>query len=293
MGEVRDGAAGGGTDRPPSPEGVSTLDELAARLRDLRAWAGNPSFTRLVKDVAAVRAARGLPGDERPGRVTVYECFRSGRRRVDVELLVDIVAALGVDRAGQVAWHCAHRVVSSSATPVPRLSLEASAHVVKVLLDALQQDRRCRVANLVGPVGAARSAVLAALPVDALRVDLAVDDAGPALHTALADPRDLVIVDNADSPAALTAVGAALGRHRQARAVVTSRQPLVDCPGTPASLVPEIVVVPAAVRAGETATKTVPRSSGWTRRLGPALVRPRSYRRTLASSPVGSVSWPR
>lgn len=119
MGDVRGGVAEDRPDRPPSPEDVSTLDELVARLRELRVWAGSPSFTRLAKDVATIRAARGVPGGERPGRVTVYECFRAGRRRIDVELLVDIVAVLGVDREGQRAWRRAHRTVSNPVTPTP------------------------------------------------------------------------------------------------------------------------------------------------------------------------------
>lgn len=218
----------GAGDRP-SPEGVTTLDDLAARLRDLRAWAGNPSFTRLVREVAAVRAARGQPVGERPGRVTVYECFRSGRRRIDVELLVDIVAALGVDRAGQQAWRLAHRTVSNPAT---------GTRVVDALLNALRQNGSRRIANLIGPAGAGRSAVLAGLPVDAARIDLAVDD------VLLPDPRGLVIVDNADTPAALAAVGAALARHGHVRAVVASSRPLSGAPDTPAVLLPEIRDVP-------------------------------------------------
>ena len=235
-----------GTDRPdgqPSPDGVSTVDELVARLRDLRAWAGNPSFTRVAKDVAAIRAARGLPGEERPGRVTVYECFRSGRRRIDVELLVDIVAALGVGRAGQHAWRRAHRTVSNPPASRPP--------EVDALLAVLHQGGPRRVANLVGPAGTGRSAVLAALPLAAVRVDLAVD--GDLLDAALDDPRGLVIVDNVDSPAALDAVGTALARRAQARAVVAGGQPLPGWPGTPASLVPDIVVVPARHRALDTA----------------------------------------
>jgi tetratricopeptide (TPR) repeat protein len=246
MGDERGGGAGDGPDQPPSPEGVSTLDELAARLRDVRAWAGNPSFTRLAKEVVTIRSARGLPDDERPGRVTVYECFRSGRRRIDVELLVDIVTALGVDQAGQKAWRRAHRITAlRSARP------SASARTVHAVLGALEGEGRRAIANLVGPAGTGRSAVLAALPVDAVRVDLATDDAS-LLHEVLDDSRGLVVIDNADSPAALAAVSTTLDRNRHVRAVVASCQPLPGWPGTPASLLPEIVVVPAVEPASGT-----------------------------------------
>lgn len=215
------------------------MDELAARLCDLRAWAGSPSFTRLAKGVGAVRAARGAPPEERPGRVTVYECFRPGRRRIDVELLVDIVAALGVDQVGRDAWRRAHRAVSrptaSPAAPAsPSVPPEVSA-----ALDSLRRGGSHRVANLICPAGTGRSAMLASLPVDAVRVDLAADDED-VLLAALDDTPGLVIVDNVDSPAALATVGAALDRHGQVRAIVASTRPLS---GSLASLTPEIAAV--------------------------------------------------
>lgn len=83
----------------------TTLDELAARLRARRIDAGSPSFTEITRRVGEHRAARGVRASERqPGRVTVYDCFRDGRRRVDADLVVDIVAALGADDPEQRRW---------------------------------------------------------------------------------------------------------------------------------------------------------------------------------------------
>ena len=37
---------------PPEPTGLSSLDDLAGRLLELREWAGNPSYTRIARRVA-------------------------------------------------------------------------------------------------------------------------------------------------------------------------------------------------------------------------------------------------
>lgn len=82
-----------------------TLDGLAERLRERRRMAGGPSFSEIARRVAQLRAARGVHASERtPGRVTIYDCFRDGRRRVDVDLVVDIVRALGGDDQDAARW---------------------------------------------------------------------------------------------------------------------------------------------------------------------------------------------
>ncbi|MFT4228867.1 MAG: ATP-binding protein, partial [Microbacterium sp.] len=87
-------------DRAPS-----TLDELATRLGERRARAGSPSFSEIARRVTVLRTARGVRASERsPGRITVYDCFRAGRRRVDAALLLDIVRALGADAAETATW---------------------------------------------------------------------------------------------------------------------------------------------------------------------------------------------
>jgi tetratricopeptide (TPR) repeat protein len=96
---------------------VRSFDELTACLQDLRAWAGSLSYTEISRRIAVAREARGMPPAEcRPGRVTVYSCFKTGRRRIDAELVVDIVRALGVDDAGALLWRQACRVVTGAAT---------------------------------------------------------------------------------------------------------------------------------------------------------------------------------
>ncbi|MFD6030797.1 tetratricopeptide repeat protein, partial [Cellulosimicrobium funkei] len=108
-------------DPPPSPVGAGSVDELAARLRALRAWAGDPSYTEIARRVGALRTARGVPAAEaRPGRVTVYDVFRAGRSRLDVDLLADVAHVLG-DRQ-PAAWRAAYRTATvPAAVPEPAL----------------------------------------------------------------------------------------------------------------------------------------------------------------------------
>lgn len=83
----------------------TTLDELAALLRERRIEAGSPSFSAITQRVAEAREARGVRASDRsPGRVTVYDCFRDGRRRVDVDLVLDIVSGLGGDADERRRW---------------------------------------------------------------------------------------------------------------------------------------------------------------------------------------------
>jgi tetratricopeptide (TPR) repeat protein len=83
----------------------ATLDDLAVGLRARRASAGSPSFSEIARRVSVARSGRGVHASERsPGRITVYDCFRTGRRRVDTALVLDIVRALGADEAEVDRW---------------------------------------------------------------------------------------------------------------------------------------------------------------------------------------------
>lgn len=69
-------------------------DAVAERLAGLRTRAGSPSFGEIAARVGRLRSAR--PEDAgRPGRTTVYDAFRPGRRRPDAGLILDIATVLG------------------------------------------------------------------------------------------------------------------------------------------------------------------------------------------------------
>ncbi len=97
----------------PGPQNAETLDDYALRLRALREWAGSPSYAEIARRIERLRAARRHPaGQRRPSRVTVYDCFRLGRRRLDVELVADIVRALGGTDADVLGWRLRYRSIT-------------------------------------------------------------------------------------------------------------------------------------------------------------------------------------
>ncbi|WP_143556806.1 hypothetical protein [Serinibacter salmoneus] len=78
------------------PSRSAPFDAIAAELRGMRLAAGDPSFGEITARIARLRGERGSSAwGARPGRVTVYDAFRDGRRRVDPELVADITLALG------------------------------------------------------------------------------------------------------------------------------------------------------------------------------------------------------
>lgn len=83
---------------------MTTLDEVARQLVEWRVAAGSPSYSELARAVAARRAGTGDPRQRAPGRVTVYDCFREGRSRIDVALAVDLAAVLGVGGEELARW---------------------------------------------------------------------------------------------------------------------------------------------------------------------------------------------
>ncbi|MBB4928127.1 tetratricopeptide repeat protein [Kitasatospora kifunensis] len=83
----------------PDPDRAGDLAEFIGLLGELRAWAGMPSYRALAK-----RAGPFM----RPARVvspfTVVDAFKTERRRLDLDLVVAIVQALGVDNTGTARW---------------------------------------------------------------------------------------------------------------------------------------------------------------------------------------------
>jgi len=91
----------------PDPGRASTLDDFAETLRDLKTWAGSPSYETITARVNARRTAT-----ERVGKTTVVDCFRSGRRRLDAQLVAAVVEALHPEPGYVDHWRQALRVVS-------------------------------------------------------------------------------------------------------------------------------------------------------------------------------------
>ncbi|WP_018347798.1 hypothetical protein [Longispora albida] len=143
--------------------------ELSAGLNKLREAAGGPSFTELVRRITRARAARGLPRSEcEPGRTTVYDCFRPGRRRLDGELVADIIRALGGTDAEAAYWrefcHRSQVPAPRSGTPFPSVEPGSCpvSRVVAQLATAVMSLRKGGLVNLVGPVGSGKSWIIEA-----------------------------------------------------------------------------------------------------------------------------------
>lgn len=112
--------------RETSVPPVGTLSELAQALRRLRTAAGAPSFAELARRVGAIRLGRGSA--DAPGRVTVYDCFRDDRQRIDTELIHDLVLALGATSAEASTWRSTAARLNGATTggPVSATVLQAS-----------------------------------------------------------------------------------------------------------------------------------------------------------------------
>jgi hypothetical protein len=66
-----------------------------------------PGIARTRSSSSGSVTARGtwVPASQQtPGRVAVYDCFKPDRRRFDIDLVVDIARALGVDDEATQEW---------------------------------------------------------------------------------------------------------------------------------------------------------------------------------------------
>lgn len=254
-----------GVDLTAAPVEPTSFDDLTHALRVLRARAGSPSFAQLVMRVEAVRAARGVPASERrPGRVTVYDAFRTGRSRLDVELVADLVRALGGSERAVAGWRAAHAAVSTRpvgtcpAGPAPgfavvpeepELLVGRRPDVARLL--AAWSEGHPAVAVVTGMPGVGKSALLRS----AARAWLAgAPDDGPTggrrtlLASTPADPEEaaelvatldlttpgssLLLVDDVPDAAVVTAMVDALDGTGVPWALgVSSRRTLPDAPG--------------------------------------------------------------
>jgi tetratricopeptide (TPR) repeat protein len=92
------------------PDRVADIEGFVEALSRLRAHAGSPPYRTLARLVGPLLR----PPREVPFR-TVADAFQPGRRRLDLDLVVAIVRALGVDEPGVEAWRRACVRVQSEA----------------------------------------------------------------------------------------------------------------------------------------------------------------------------------
>ncbi|WP_053666909.1 tetratricopeptide repeat protein [Streptomyces sp. MMG1121] len=83
----------------PDPGKAADLAEFIGLLRELRIWAGQPSYRTLAKRVGPLlRPPRAV------SPFTVVDAFKVSRRRLDLDLVVGIVRALGLDEEEVDRW---------------------------------------------------------------------------------------------------------------------------------------------------------------------------------------------
>src|SRR4051794_25811352 len=77
------------TDQPRAVDGLAgSYDEIAQDLKQLRFAAGDVSYAEIVRRIAVHRERNGVDaGNSRPARTTVYDAFRTGRTRVNPQLV--------------------------------------------------------------------------------------------------------------------------------------------------------------------------------------------------------------
>jgi energy-coupling factor transport system substrate-specific component len=81
---------------PAADEALDPYDDLAHDLRRLRARAGAVSYTELAARITRARESRGItPAAAAVARSTVYDVFRVGRKRVNPDLIAEVISALG------------------------------------------------------------------------------------------------------------------------------------------------------------------------------------------------------
>lgn len=108
-----------------------SFDRIAADLNLLRLEAGEVSYAEIVRRIGRHRESGGVPPTAaRPARTTVYDAFRTGRSRVNAQLVGEIVRALGAGEDEVMHWEqrCirarhggrrARTVPSPAAVPTP------------------------------------------------------------------------------------------------------------------------------------------------------------------------------
>src|SRR5579859_5872540 len=98
----------------PDPGSASDLAEFIELLERLRVWGGDPSFRDLAKRVGPL-----LRPPQQVSKSTVADLFQPGRRRLNQDLVVAVVRALGLDERAVGQWRAACVRVHAKARPRP------------------------------------------------------------------------------------------------------------------------------------------------------------------------------
>jgi tetratricopeptide (TPR) repeat protein len=108
----------------PDPAQAVCLDDLVERLRLLKVRAGDPSYEWITGQVNAAWTAAGRSAGELAGKTTIVDCFRSGRRRLNTDLVAAVVQALHPDMGYVNQWRRALRVIGGQALAAAQVRVQ-------------------------------------------------------------------------------------------------------------------------------------------------------------------------
>ncbi|WP_280724180.1 tetratricopeptide repeat protein [Kitasatospora sp. MAA4] len=83
----------------PDPSSAADLADFIGLLGELRAWAGTPSYRMLAERVGPLMRPTSVVSHS-----TLVDAFKPGRRRLDMDLVMATVRALGVSEPEAVRW---------------------------------------------------------------------------------------------------------------------------------------------------------------------------------------------
>lgn len=153
----------------PDPIGCRSIDDVVAYLSGLKAWARDMSFREITKRINEYRKKARIP--EPAKLATVNDCFRTGRRRLNWDLVIDIGRALGLSQAGVTRLEQVCRLVTArieqsdvadvrDSIPTGRPEFTGRKTEGQFILDGLQAAVRTRspgVAVIHGPAGVGKT----------------------------------------------------------------------------------------------------------------------------------------
>lgn len=147
----------------PDPDQAADLGEFTELLRDLRTWAGSPSYRTLAQLVGPL-----LPSPRTVSHSTLGDVFQTGRRRLDRDLVVATVRALGLDGPEAENWRRAYLRVAADAKapravrvfrqlPADLPTFTGRVAELRFLLDAATVHGPSAVSVIHGPAGVGKT----------------------------------------------------------------------------------------------------------------------------------------
>lgn len=185
---------------PGTQQSMAPLDALTALLQELRIQAGGPSYAQIANRIARQRRADGvLDAAARLGKSTVFDAFQTGRRRLNAELVVEIVRALGADEREAAVWgeRCARAQQPAERTS-PLLEVVLTPEAAELVTPGKMQSHRNALSGRLASPQLVVACVLLNLfggwLVMVIRLPLFLDMVGTAIASVVLGPWPGVLV---------------------------------------------------------------------------------------------------